>query len=466
VFIFLFFLFSIAVGWVAHSTGQGVDADPVSKLLAEYRKLSLAGASEAERIAKYEGWRQMLTVATRDNPSSASKRQALLEVVRICNALGDRDQSLLLLEELMDDESISLWEHYDLQMQHAAVSRMRFLINHPTSEEVCAEVIKSYEKSNDILNSLLLNTSGAPIHTQSTVDGKIRELLPFDRLSEQKIINFERMGSTLIVFPNSVELSQSAKDYFQRARGSLAEWGTPRANLVGRGIDLEHLASNEALAAAFAGDMQDCEKALQFLDTLDGKRWATSFYVDDIAQRAFLAKGKDPRDFLIQWVEQNKDDERTCILVCRIADSFFRYAPPDYIDLVFPYLELLVDGKYAEPLMKIEAKGIAQGNSGNYAMVLSYIVLACRARGDIDKATQYNSRLLEMFPNYGGLTTSAKIDAITLAREKEARDYAEMFSKPQPRAVLLRFFLIAVGLSMCAYALYKMYRRRMEKLGK
>jgi len=86
--------------------------------------------------------------------------------------------------------------------------------------------------------------------------------------------------------------------------------------------------------------------------------WPTSFYVDNVAHRAFSDKGKNPREFLIKWIEQNEDDERTCILVSRITDSFFNEKPPGYLDLALPYLESLVDGKYAEPLMKTDGTDI------------------------------------------------------------------------------------------------------------
>ena len=191
--------FSFLVGFVAIcavfptcrvSAGQNVVTDPISELLQEYRKLSLSGASEAERVAMYEEWRRFLTVAVRDNPESESKRIALNEIVRICNAMGDQDQALRLLEELMDDEEISLWERYDLQAQHAGISRMKLLLSPSPTEEEGAEVVESFSKLNDLINRLLIDMSGAPVLTMATADGGVHKVSPFDRLSEQKIIKW------------------------------------------------------------------------------------------------------------------------------------------------------------------------------------------------------------------------------------------------------------------------------------
>gem|GEM_PF-3684130 len=458
--------------WVACSislitVGQTADADPVSRLLEEYGKFSTSGLSDSERIARYKEWRQMLTMVVRANPASESKRDALREVVRISNALGDSDQSLQLLEELLDDESISLWERYELQMQHAAILRMGLLADTIQSGETCERVIASYIKANDLIDQLLRDTSGIPARIVLDKDGSRHVIPPFDRLSEQKIINFARSGQVLLVFSDSKNLSLSSANYFRQAREKLIAWGTPRANLQNTDIDLEYLASKEALAAAYAGDMQNTEKALMFLDTLKNKRWATSFYVDDIAHRAFLDKGKNPREFLIKWIEQNEDDERTCILISRITDSFFNERPTGYLDLALPYLESLVDGKYAEPLMKIDGTGISQGNSGNYAMALSNIVEVHKTNENYDKAILYNNRLLEMFPNYGGLTASARIDASILATRKETKDFGLMIDRsianPWTPVKVMRVVTFMIGTILCMCILYLMYRKYMKK---
>ena len=345
-FLFSFFFVGAIMAWIVSSTvqfstGQRLEErgkDSVSELLQEYRKLSHSGTSDAERITKYEEWRQLLLAVVRDNPSSESNKEALREVVRICNALGDDDQSLRLLEELMTDETISLWEHYELQMQHAGVSHQRFMINYRTSEEECVGVVNSYAKSNELLDSLLRDTSSVPHFIEVTEDGRQHELLPVDQLTEQRIIILAQSGNVINALGGKSEsLSRSAKNYFRQARERLDEWGTPRANLMVMGLDLEHLASNEALAAAYAGDVQDAYAALRFLNTLKNKRWPTSFYVEDVALRAFMEKGKEPRDFLTTWIEQNEDDERTALLVTRITDSFMKERPDGYLELGFAY---------------------------------------------------------------------------------------------------------------------------------
>ena len=233
---------------------------------------------------------------------------------------------------------------------------------------------------------------------------------------------------------------------------------------MGKGIDLESLAMSEARAAAYAGDIQDTYEALKFLNTLENKRWPTSFYVNDIATRFFLARGKEPRDFLIRWIEQNEDDERTALLVSGITDSFMRERPPGYLDLVLPYLESLVDGKYAEPLMKIDGTGISQGNSGNYAMALHNIVEIYKTKKEYDKAIQYNNRLLEMFPNYGGLTASAKLDTAILAQRKEAQENEEilatLLASPWTPVKIARTVFLVLGIAICAYVFYRKFRRR------
>ena len=135
--------------------------------------------------------------------------------------------------------------------------------------------------------------------------------------------------------------------------------------------------------------------------------------------------------------------------------------------LVLPYLESLVEGKYAESLMRLDGTGISQGNSGNYAMALHNIVTVYRAREDYDKAIYYNQRLLEMFPNYGGLTVSAKLDAAILAQKKEAQEFEAIMTKSlestwTPMNVV-QIVLMVLGAGVCAYAFYRMWQKRLKE---
>ncbi len=91
------------------------DHDPVVERYKDYKKISFHEMSEEEKVAKKAEWQRLLVDVVRENPTSPATPQVRLELVRLCVDLMGNDSSHKIFEEMINDESIPLWERYTLQ---------------------------------------------------------------------------------------------------------------------------------------------------------------------------------------------------------------------------------------------------------------------------------------------------------------------------------------------------------------
>lgn len=428
--------------------------DPLQAAVTEYHNFSALVLSDGERLSKYREWKEILLSQIEECPESPACRPALYEVLYICNSIADEEGSFSVLDRLLNFSNLSEEETLRLKNEYAEVAHLKYLRTKNTKDGLLA--IRNFDESNTIIETLLSKLKNAPETTNKFVQQENEKKLV--RYTEQRILNNAWCGEITANLDDSKETSLKAARYFQCADDLLSEWGNPRGRMSGLNYDKEYFLSCEAKAYAKAGKIKKLKAVLESLNSLSDKRISTVVYIDSIIGESFIPRKESPVAFLEDWLLTHGDDIGTSRLVSTLPLAMIREKSQDYVNRVFPYLESLVDGKYAEELMQLDGDLFATGMGGRYADALTNIVNICIERKDYLNAQKYNERFLKMFSKYSGAIENAERLKSWLVVQSEIQEGSRN-AFDQERQYSLWYRLMVPVLSLVLF-LYVLYRRK------
>jgi tetratricopeptide (TPR) repeat protein len=319
---------------------------PLKEMLAAYRESDQLARtmSEGERLAHYRDWLQRLLPIVEPAPAGPEKESALATCSMIANALGDFQVSRRLLEQLVDATSSRPAEQVQWLTELGEVSILQY--QQEKQPAIREAAVESLQKANVIFKS-----GAKDLQSDSW---------------EQHVLNLCWLGDMLRSgTPGADDFAESANAY-SLALQTLSEHDAPTGRLAGKGYDAEHINQSEAGAAISSGDKERAYAALTRISELPDKRWPASFYVEQVASKAFPEGKADFREFLQKWVSNHPDDERTAALLFAIAQSYHYSKMHDEALAIY----LLIDEKYSMQLIALDGKMAAEGRGGRYATAL------------------------------------------------------------------------------------------------
>jgi tetratricopeptide (TPR) repeat protein len=428
----------MTVAWVAER--QAVSADPLREVLISYRQFESTVSSFAppERSRQRAEWLQRLLETVDQNPTSAHVPSALGAAVGIANSLAHYELSIDLCRRIAATPALPINEQVYWQVQLGEVSKLKWNDTHAESDRTAA--IEAFEAAVRFVNKL-----PNKVRT-SYVDETILYLAWMAELFQTTYDKTDKR-----------EYLQAAQLY-REARRLLETPGAGRGRLLGTGFNAEFLASAEGIAFARAGASDEALQALQSIVMLPEKKWPASFYVVQAAWRAFPEREDDFPTFLQKWLERAPEDPWTCVVKYELAEWLFQHQRFD--EALVLLLEL--DTKYSQQLLTIDGAVAAEGRGGRFADVLMYLREISHRQGRTTDALRYNQRFMELYPNYGAFSETAKKTHAALVEEVHRSMPSQQHAKARSDSL---FWAIVVNLVVVAITLlYVMIARRRRGL--
>jgi|GEM_PF-2283411 len=394
----------------------GAELIAYDEAVNEFRKLD--DPSPFARLAHYQEWRDRFRKVIGENPHAKFVWEAKSKLLSLYNGLEEFDKSQALLQELIADAKTTD-EKIRWQNQLGTVSRLR---HQGTQEQRDFQMSQeAFEKAHELYLSL-------SSEKQSGYAGGNQIVALCTAATTARESNDHEKSATLF---------RSARELFQSSPESAMY-----AVSVGYGLEIiTELEMNQWIILKRDAESLKC---LEILSTLPVSRWPPSYYAQQYAERRYenINDSTGFQNFVSQWLDENAVDERTPILTARLAFSYFR---DGQYDKALPIHETLRE-KHMADFRRLEPDAFRNGRGGHYESILLNLNQIYLHQGDMDRADRMKTELINLLPE----------SPFTRAwSEPEfSEDQPEYQPPKQASYLLLRIFLVIVGIIMILWGLY------------
>jgi tetratricopeptide (TPR) repeat protein len=433
-FIYTFIFLMIFLYAVLFSATTQAAFDPVLSVLDAYNKsvedIRKQENPSSETISNWmREWKKRFQEAIAQNPQNANIEMVKIKLVGLNNSLGEFNESQILLQELVDGTKNPVEKIRWFNELGETFRANYFFLN---VQEDARKSLNAFEQSYTLYQSL------SPKIQDDGDDFGARQIIALCMAGE--------MAKILKDNTKSVALYQFAREIFQRSTKNAMY-------AVLFGYDLEYILENEMVGWIQCENIPKACTILKMFSKLQSYRWPPSYYA---LKYATLSYENDPENFqifVVKWLEDNHDDERTPILMAYLGFSYF---DDGLFEQSLPIYKILRNKQ--DSFQKLEPDAFRDGRGGCYDRILSDLAVIYLRSGEIDEAEKVKEELKKLLPQSPNIDMLSSenflIDRFVFKQQQQQWIWKYWF---------FRSMLIVAGLILIILGFYFRWRDRYVK---